>query len=147
MKRAVWLWIVVPAVIIGLGASSCQQGKKATSSNFFLNNAYAATPEKPAVPAEPAAKKAPPALLTARGEVTAVDTEKLTFTLKEEGKEVPTVFACSAKVAKTLKVGQSVEVSYNKLPNETYRAISVKKVVKPAPKKTATKGTSAPKKK
>ena len=144
MKRIGWLWIVAAVVIVGLGASSCQKStpttapKSAPTSGLFLNNAYAATPDKPATPATPAtAKKTPPALLTAKGEVTAVDAKKLTFTLKEEGKEVPTVFFCSAKTAKDLTVGQKVEVSYIKTAKGTYRAVKVQKV-----QETASQGTT-----
>jgi len=140
MKRIGWLWIVAAVVIVGLGASSCQKNAPTSSptssptSRLFLNNAYAATPDKPAT-----GKKTPPALLTAKGEVTAVDVKKLTFTLKEEGKEVPTVFSCSAKIAKSLTVGKKVEVSYKKLPKGTYRAIFVKEVQETTSQETTPK--------
>jgi len=143
MKRIGWLWIVAAVVIVGLGASSCQKSTPTTTptapktSGLFLNNAYAATPDKPAT-----AKKTPPALLTAKGEVTAVDAKKLTFTLKEEGKDVPTVFSCSAKIAKDLTVGQKVEVSYIKTAKGTYRAVKVQKVQETATQGTTPQGTT-----
>ena len=143
MKKRGWLWVVGAVMIVGLGTNGCQ-GKKATTSGLFLNSAYAqtsTTPATPATPAKPAtAKKPAPALLTAKGEITAVDVEKKTFTLKEEGKEVPTVFSCSEKTVKDLKVGQKVEVSYKQLPKGTYKAIKVKQV-----EKTVSQGTTSKK--
>lgn len=135
MKRTVWFWIVSAVVMVGLGASSCQQGKK-TTSRLFLNNAYAANSGK-----STSSVQKNPTLLSTKGEITGVDVKKLTFTLKEEGKDTSIGFSTDEKTVQGLLVGEKVEVLYKKLPDGTYRAVSVKKVVTPtvAPQTTPKK--------
>lgn len=99
--------------------------------------AYAAV--APAPKTAPA-KKVAVKLTTAKGTITAIDQKAGTLSLKEEGAAVETTFMVSVKLAKTLKVGENVAVSYKTMASGENHAVYVKKeVVKKAK-------TAAPKK-
>ena len=90
----------------------------------------------PAPKAAPA-KKVEAKLMTAKGTITAIDKKAGTIRLKGEGAVVETTFMVSAKLAKALKVGKKVVVSYKTMASGENHAVYVnlEKTKKAAPKK------------
>jgi len=98
--------------------------------------AYAAV--APAPKAAPA-KKVAVKLTTAKGTITVVDAKAGTFSLQEANAASEMTFMVSAKLAKALKVGENVVVSYKTMASGENHAVYVKKEVVKKVKKAAPK--------